>query len=259
MSTTRDAEEAAITKKNKLDPFLESMTFAHGVMRDCDCDECGLEPVPPDVREAIRKHKRAKLMSVVEITRQERSLVARDGGLSIWHLKYPVGAEPMVEYGDSHRIVLVDKIPSSAGVKKIGTGIVGSSAEEKGRQWVEWEKGRAYLIPSNGGKAVGWVAVAKEEDTKVSSSGDRNGARDPVEVYMLKAASDALKESDEANELQSWAQQIRAIFKEELEESLNESSSREDSYSINVDRVPLLLEQVKMLTSAKLASRSTLL
>lgn len=256
MSTTKDADEAATTKKNKLDPFLESMTFAHGVMRDCDCDECGLEPVPPDVREAIRKHKRAKLMSVVEITRQERSLVARDGGLSIWHFKYPVGAEPMVEYGDSHRIVLVDKMPSSAGVKKIGTGIVGSSAEEKGRKWVEWETGHAYFVPSNGGKAVGWVCVAKE-DIKGSVGGNCNGARDPVEVYMLKAASDALKESDEDNESQSWAQQIREMFKEEIK-SLDESSGG-NSYPINVDRVPTLLEQVKMLTSAKLASRSTLL
>jgi hypothetical protein len=74
---------------------------------------------------------------------------------------------------------------------------------------------------------------------------------------MLKAASDALKESDEDNESQSWAQQIREMFKEEIK-SLDESSGG-NSYPINVDRVPTLLEQVKMLTSAKLASRSTLL
>ena len=242
----KDADDAATTRENKLDPFLASMTFAHGVLRDCDCDECGLEPVPPDIRDAIRKHKRAKLMSVVEITSQERHLVARDGGLSIWRLKYPVGAEPMVEYGDSHRIVLVDQMPNSVGVKKIGNGIVGSAAEEEGRKSVEWEKGHAYLVPSTAGKAVGWVCVAKEGD-RIASIKDGCTAG-PVEAYMLKATTNALEQADDG-QLENWALQIRAIFKEELE-SLDDSSSDKDSCPVSLDRVVTLQKQIEMLTSA---------
>ena len=87
------------------DAFLSSMTFASGdIARNCDCDECGLIPV--SIANAIRQHKRRK---VVQRT-QDRSLVTRADGLSVWKNTMPLQAEPLIEFGNSHRIVLVDKL-----------------------------------------------------------------------------------------------------------------------------------------------------
>ena len=94
-----------------MDPFLASMTFAGGVERECDCDECdscGLSMVPPDIKNAIRDYKRRKVMSIIDFSRQERKVIARsESGCSIYHYAFPRGADPLVEYGDSHRIILV--------------------------------------------------------------------------------------------------------------------------------------------------------
>ena len=63
-----------------MDPFLASMTFAGGVERECDCDECdscGLSMVPPDIKNAIRDYKRRKVMSIIDFSRQERNVIAR--------------------------------------------------------------------------------------------------------------------------------------------------------------------------------------
>ena len=214
-----DASAGASAGANKVDPFfLASMTFAHGVVRDCDCDECGLEPIPQSIKDAVRKHKRAKLMSVVDITHQERHLVKRDGGLSIWRLTLPVGSEPLVEYGNSHRIVLVKNMPENVEVKSIGTGIVGSAAEEKARTPVGWKAGGGYVIPSNGGKAVGWVCCATKDD-KIEESGARLAS---VEVVIFKATPEAVakKEQDDDHNDQksekSWTKIIKEIFNEEL-------------------------------------------
>ena len=212
------ASAGASAGANKVDPFfLASMTFAHGVVRDCDCDECGLEPIPQSIKDAVRKHKRAKLMSVVEITHQERHLVKREGGLSIWRLILPVGSEPLVEYGNSHRIVLVKNMPENVEVKSIGTGIVGSAAEEKARTPVGWKAGGGYVIPSNGGKAVGWVCCTTR-DEKNEESGVRSAS---VEVVIFKATPEAVaKEEDDDHDDQksekSWTKIIKEIFNEEL-------------------------------------------
>ena len=204
----------ADTGAKKVDPFfMASMTFAHGVVRDCDCDECGLEQVPQSIKDAVRKHKRAKLMSVVEITHQERHLVKRDGGLSIWRLILPVGSEPLVEYGNSHRICLVKSMPENVEVKSIGTGIVGSAAEEKARQSVGWKADGGYVIPSNGGKAVGWVCTKKDVENEKSSTGSAS-----VEVIIIKATPDALsiEKDDEEEGGKNWTKTLKELFVKEL-------------------------------------------
>ena len=202
---------------NKVDPFfMASMTFAHGAARDCDCDECGLEPLPPSIAEAVRKHKRAKLMSVVEITHQERHLIGREGGLSIWRLRLPINSEPMIEYGNSHRIVLVQHMPITLRVKSIGAGIVGSAAEEQARIPVEWKAGGGYVIPSNGGKAVGWVCTTKDDQDE---SGVGNAS---VEIIVIKITPEELEavhvdlEDDGGESVKSWTEAIKEIFNEEL-------------------------------------------
>jgi len=84
------------------DPFLDSMTFAFGMPegRGCDCDECGLDTgsmVPVSVANAVREHKRLKLMKVPVRRTQERVLVTRESGISVWELVMPLDAEPLIE------------------------------------------------------------------------------------------------------------------------------------------------------------------
>ncbi len=91
------------------------MTFASahrggGKSWGCDCDECGGPRLPDDIAEAVRKYKRAKMAPFpngVYIARQERTLIAREGSLSVWKVILPLGAEPLIEYGNSHRIIYV--------------------------------------------------------------------------------------------------------------------------------------------------------
>ena len=210
----------------KVDPFfMASMTFAHGVVRDCDCDECGLEPVPQSIKDAIRKHKRAKVMSVVEITHQERHLVKREGGLSIWRLILPVSSEPLVEYGNSHRLVWVKSMSDNVEVKSIGTGIVGSAAEEKARRSVGWKANGGYVIPSNGGKAVGWVCTKKDDENEESSTGSAS-----VEVIIIKVTPEALSiEKDDEESGKNWTKAIKELFIKELPSGDKATSSNEES------------------------------
>lgn len=77
-------------------------------MRNCDCDECDFIPV--QIAVAIRQHKRLKTHALTRT--QDRTLVARADTISVWKLTMPVDAEPLIEFGNSHRIVLVDSLSS---------------------------------------------------------------------------------------------------------------------------------------------------
>ena len=70
--------------------FLASMTFANGNNDlGCDCDECGV-PLPAPIREAVRKRKRELLETRILFSTQERSLISRQDGISIWKKVIPV-------------------------------------------------------------------------------------------------------------------------------------------------------------------------
>lgn len=199
-------------------------------MRDCDCDECGFITVPPTIADAIRQHKRQRTSHSLT-RRQDRSLVARVGNISIWKLTMPVDAEPLIEFGNSHRIVLVDALSSVrffawlvmlqyeyndltilcsqfSSILSIGKGVVGSSDETRGRKTVHWREGTASLIPQNGGKALGWIH-SKNDD-----------AQEPVGhaiMYFIKVTLDVLeKKEEETNDLPKWAQNVVELFRKNL-------------------------------------------
>ena len=103
------------------DAFLSSMTFANGDV-GCECDECDCgvsDAVPPTIRSAVDEHVRKRKLeqpSVFEGSkrlqiRQNRDLVKREDGFSIWRLDLPVdGGDPIVEYRNSHRILFVKQL-----------------------------------------------------------------------------------------------------------------------------------------------------
>ena len=216
-----------------MDPFLASMTFAGGVERECDCDECdscGLSMVPPDIKNAIRDYKRRKVMSIIDFSRQERKVIARsENGCSIYHYAFPRGADPLVEYGDSHRIILVDKLPKGADLKRIGSGIVGSKAEEESRASLHWEEGNAYMVPSVGGRAVGFVYPSAERDK------DEKEEPMSVAIYVFKVTPDRLKHirdgsaSDSQEPLSTWVVKMSDITARALLSSADRALRGKDS------------------------------
>ena len=157
--------------------FLASMTFASSSqnLRLCDCDDCG--DIPLDILAAIREHKRLKLETGPLKRTQDRSLLQRDAnlGISIWNFIMPLDAEPLIEFGSSHRFVWMKRLPTTSSgnntvIKSIGKGIIGSSDEESSRTNLDWEEGGVYLVPSNGGKAVGWVHTTNTTTNPTTST-----------------------------------------------------------------------------------------
>ena len=97
-------------RKSDQDAFLASMTFSSvDFGRGCDCDECDL--VPSDIRRAIKAHKRQKLHHGPMMRTQDRALVVREESITVWKWTMPLNAEPLIEYGNNHRIVFVAQLP----------------------------------------------------------------------------------------------------------------------------------------------------
>lgn len=108
MNMNMDQEKGI--RKSDDDVFLSSMTFASFEFgRGCDCDECDL--VPADIRMAIKEHKRQKLQHVPMMRTQDRTLVVRKESISVWKWTMPHNSEPLVEYGNNHRIIFVAQLP----------------------------------------------------------------------------------------------------------------------------------------------------
>ena len=109
-STNNEKDKQSNGEPAALDVFVSSMTFASGELpRGCECEEC--ERIPPTIRDAIARHKRRKLISQPIPRMQFRALVTRKDDVSIWKWKMPFDAEPLVEFGNSYRIVYVDDMP----------------------------------------------------------------------------------------------------------------------------------------------------
>jgi hypothetical protein len=175
---------------------MSSMTFAAGEspFGTCDCDECGLVEIPAPILTAMQR-KRQKM--ALRRT-QERSLVCREHGIAVWKLTMPVNAEPLVEFGSSHRLVWMQRMVGGNKLQSIGTGIIGSSAEEKSRKDLDWSEGSMYLVPSNGGKAMGWIHTTNKKSS--SSSENENDDEDKPSghaiMQIVKVPADKLLSTD---------------------------------------------------------------
>lgn len=211
-------------------PFLAAMTFGRAAdFLQCSCDECNecsgkkedgsSSFVPEPIRLAIREHKRIKRETGVFIQRtQDRTLVAQQQpkndnvGVALWQWTLPLNAEPLLEFGNAnvYRLVWIQRLRQlSTGVggvvlKSIGTGIVGSSSEESSRPILDdWNEGNVIFVPSQNGKAVGWIAAAaaavppvllenskNKNDNRNSERGDAMG---PAVLHVAKVqATDLL-------------------------------------------------------------------
>ena len=186
------------------DAFLQSMTFSRAgeFLDTCDCDEC--DNIPPPIRRFIHERKRQRLTAGPIKRTQQRTLVGRHDRISLWCVHMPKNADPLIEFGSSHRIVWIKQLHTNrnasdndSGVLRwIGKGIIGSHDEQNSRErLVEWTEGKVFLVPSNGGKAVGWIyssdtyATKGEtnvvDDASAASSKDQHGKGNNFAILYL--------------------------------------------------------------------------
>jgi hypothetical protein len=93
----------------------------------------------------------------------------------------------------------------------IGKGIIGSNDEEKSRTKVDWKEGMAYLVPPNGGKALGWL-----------HSKDDNDAQDPIGhaiMYTIKIPPKVIESNLEGSDsAQEWVRNLITTCRQALPE-----------------------------------------
>ena len=125
------ADVQSTTTTTRHDEFLRSMTFASGGTNKilggmCGCDDCGpfSDEVPPTIRNAVNEHLRKRKLEQQSRQlsllfdgskrlhiRQNRELVKREGGFSLWRLDIPLdGGDPIVEYRNNHRILFIKQL-----------------------------------------------------------------------------------------------------------------------------------------------------
>lgn len=230
--------DAGVEQTTTTDSFVASMSFAQMQrgsggrmeMDGCDCDECGYyssrqQVIPATVQEAINRYKRRKLETGPLKRTQDRVLAKRGDGhvwkhhdkIAVWQWTMPRGAEPLLEFGNSHRFVWIKLLPGK--LYSIGQGIVGSEAEEKMRRKMKWQEKGIYFVPSSGGKAVGWV---HKIDTPSASLENKNDKKDdstekptesqprsgPADILIAKVPADEVFDTatadDSDNTTRNW-------------------------------------------------------
>ena len=181
------------------------MTFSRAgeFLDTCDCDEC--DNIPPPIRRFIHKRKRQRLTAGPIKRTQQRILVGRHDRISLWCVNMPKNADPLIEFGSSHRIVWIKQLRTNhdasdhkSGILRwIGKGIIGSHDEQNSRErLVEWTEGKVFLVPSNGGKAVGWIYASDSshatraengvvDDVFVKNSNDQSGKGNNFAILYL--------------------------------------------------------------------------
>jgi hypothetical protein len=110
-------------------------------------------------------------------------------------------------------------------VKSVGKGIIGSSQEEKDRSVVTWEENKAYFLPCNGGKALGWKCE-NNEINNVDKETKEDRPKNNAIVYMFKSTMrsfevyDGLSKSSSSDH-SSWDHQILGILRKMADNIIN--------------------------------------
>lgn len=204
------------------DPFAASMTFTSigNSPGGCDCDECGVGAsyLPNAIALAVKRHKAAIQAMPLKRT-QYRALGKREQQVAVYNWTLPADAEPLVEFGNSHRLIWIQRLPDASVIKAIGKGIIGSADEERQRVALDWKQGDIVFVPSNGGKAVGWVhhaAPSNEEGT-----GDDASTKPAGHVVLQIAKVPAEQTGPSGNNVESeglpWYDTIRNVCVKLLE------------------------------------------
>jgi hypothetical protein len=153
--------------------------------------------VPETIRRAIQEHHQRQSRRTIRRT-QHRALVQRAsyGGygdtaaatVAVWEWTLPVGAEPLLEFGNAavDRFIWVKRLPQNRTLQTIGTGIVGSAHEEQTRENLDWQEGHVLWVPSNNGKAVGWICQQRQLEQNNNNNKVTAGLAGPAVLFIAK-------------------------------------------------------------------------
>jgi hypothetical protein len=204
------------------DPFEASMTFASidKSLGGCDCDECGVgsNSLPNAIALAVKRHKAAIQAMPLKRT-QHRALGKREQQVSVYAWTLPAESEPLVEFGSSHRFIWIQRLPETSMLKAIGKGIIGSADEEKQRVALDWKQGDVVFVPSNGGKAVGWLhhaAPSSEEGTGDDASTKQVG-HVVLQIAKVPVGQTGSSGSNVESKGLPWYNTIRDVCRKVLE------------------------------------------
>jgi hypothetical protein len=214
--------------------FQASMTFASIDTSNslggagCDCDECGvgINYLPNAIASAVKRYK-AEIQSMPLKRTQHRALGKREQqttqAVAVYEWTLPSNAEPLVEFGNSHRFIWIQRLPDASVLQAIGKGIIGSADEEKQRVALDWKQGDVVFVPSNGGKAVGWVHVhhvVPSSDIE-EGTGDDAGTKSGGHVILQIAKVPVGQTVPSGNNVESkglpWYDKIRHVCRKVLE------------------------------------------
>jgi len=170
----------------------------------------------------------------------------------------PKNAEPLVEFGSNHRIVWVKQLETqnanaseknkSGTLEWIGKGTIGSSDEEKSRKTMtEWTEGNFFLVPSNGGKAVGWIYGSDDSDshdppTDTAPAEEKHGDGFAV-LFVAKIPLGIIidKEQHRARERNhQWTNRLIDCCRSGLEECENQSDKTPSYHKFSGEASKLL-------------------
>jgi hypothetical protein len=225
--------------------FLASMTFASQVpiAGSCDCEECGSasmreSSVPPPIVVALQSFKRQRPLQ----RKQIRQLLKRQDDISVWEWALPLQAEPILEFGSSHRFIFVKRLPGI--LKTIGpVGIVGSQQEEESRQKLNWKQGDIILVPSGNDQAVGYVH--SENRTISIEATDRSAMYATLIICKIPHCANEMVavEGEENGVLPCWHVRLRSLCRDVLRGMTGVESS---SYKLDDAQAKVFLECVKL-------------
>ena len=246
-------------RKRSTAAFLSTMTFAsqQHVVGRCDCDECGervvngMPVIPNAIQQALQDYQRQKLRQGPLRRTQNRQVMLRSqhAAVSIYKWNLPVHADPLLEFGDSHRLVWVRRHPATTVLKQIGTGIVGSSAEQAKRQILDWQAPNVYWVPSRSGKAVGWI---HEPATNTNSTDTPGG---PIELYVVKVKPEALQaaknqtkdvvdDTDSTNDTATtdcWSEEVVALCRQLVRQHDASPSNQYQTYQLSSAHAEIII------------------
>jgi hypothetical protein len=157
----------------------------------------------------------------------------------------PLDAEPLVEFGNSHRIVLIDALSSKSRIVSIGKGVVGSADETTSRtKLLDWSQSSAWLVPQNGGKALGWVHMKDDNATNEEPIGH-------AMIYSIKIPVDVLETTKEENgDSPGWMRDVASICKKSLPKPNDDDNTKHDyAIKLSTEDADLLNDIIRKLIS----------
>ena len=121
-------------------------------------------------RTLVRQSSALSLPNVLSAATSATTTSTTTAHVSVWEWTLPLGAEPMLEFGNGavDRFIWVKRLSKQYQLQTIGTGVVGSAHEERGRRTLDWQEGQVWHVPSCDGNAVGWILVeATPQDAEI--------------------------------------------------------------------------------------------